>query len=101
MKEELFTGALTVEDEQSGRLGVVAGFGPTEEPGRIHITVYDSVASWAEDDGTLTLELPEKCARHLVDQLEVTIIRLQHLRALRHLQELEESDKPDPDKMKA
>jgi hypothetical protein len=86
MKRGLYTGAHLLHDGASERVfGMVGGFGPSDEQGTVRLTL-DSRCIPCESDGeSLTINMPERCARELASALLMTAIQLEHLRSLLRL----------------
>ncbi len=88
--EGLDTGSWLLNDEASGHLfGVVAAFGPPDRTGTIRLIFRGHRVQWeADEEGDVTIELPEQQARQLAEQLFAVAIKLEHLRTLERLGKL-------------
>jgi hypothetical protein len=84
MEDELYTGMWLLNDKGSGLLfGAVGAFGSADHPGTVRMTLRnDRVQLETNENGDITIDLPEHQARQLVEELFVVAVKLEHLRLL-------------------
>lgn len=96
MHKELFTGAqLLVDEGQRIRFGMVGAFGPNDQPGTVRLTLAGRAVDIQSDEEDITVEFPEAWALQLGQEIIKAVHQLEHLRVLRHLQLLADTDEGD------
>jgi len=86
MKTDLFTGMHLLSDESGSRsLGMVGAFGSASRDGTVRVTLDTRYFVWQLGEDSLTMELPERLACRLAENLQTVTGQLAHLRALLRL----------------
>ena len=88
--DELYSGVWLLKDnndkDSEPYFGTVCAFGPAKSTGTVRLSFRDKHVRWKTDEfGDVVIELSEQRARQLADQVVVSIVRLKHLRDLKHL----------------
>lgn len=93
MDRQLWTGALTFRcpEDPNSHFGIVAAQCAPSASGSVTVILNKSMISIEEIEGGVRLSLPESWAVELAKNVELTAMRLSHLRSLNRLGLLNDS----------